>query len=58
MKTEEQRIWGIHTQDDNLFVQENTIAIGWRAMGDLSLIGNSRDSFKKKYAEVYPDKPK
>ena len=58
MKTEEQRIWGIHTQDDSLFLQGNTIAIGWRSMGDLSLIENSRDAFKKKYAEVYPDKSK
>ena len=32
MKTEEKRIWGIHTQDDNLFLQDNTIAIGWRSM--------------------------
>lgn len=58
MKAEEQRIWGIHTQDDNLFLQGNTIAIGWRAMGDLSLIENSRDAFKKKFAEVYLDKTK
>ena len=58
MKTEEQRIWGIHTQDDSLFLQGNTIAIGWRSMWDLSLIENSRDAFKKKYAEVYPDKSK
>lgn len=58
MKTEEQHIWGIHTQDDNLFLRENTMAIGWRAMGDLSLIGNSRDAFKKKYSEVYSGKTK
>lgn len=58
MKTEEQHIWGIHTQDDNLFLQNNTIAIGWMAMGDLSLIKNSRDAFKQKYAETYPDKTK
>ncbi len=58
MKTEEKRIWGIHTQDDNLFLQDKTIAVGWRAMGDLSQIENSRDAFKKKYAETYPDKPK
>ena len=58
MKTEEKRIWGIHTQDDSLFLKENTVAIGWRAMGDLSLIANSRDAFKEKYAETYPDKSK
>lgn len=27
MKTEEKRIWGIHTQDDNLFLQDNTIIL-------------------------------
>ena len=58
MKTEEKRIWGIHTQDDNLFLQRNTMAIGWRSIGDLSLIGKSRDAFKKKYAETYPDRTK
>lgn len=58
MNTEEKHIWGIHTQDDKLFLQDNTIAIGWRKIGDLSLIGNSRDAFKRKYAETYPDKTK
>lgn len=58
MKAEEKRIWGIHTQDDNLFLQNNIIAIGWSKIGDLSLIGNSRDAFKKKFAETYPDKTK
>lgn len=58
MKTEEKRIWGIHTQDDKLFLQENTMAIGWRSIGDLSLIDISRDAFKKKYAETYPDRTK
>ena len=58
MKTEEKRIWGIHTQDDKLFLQNNTMAIGWRSIGDLSLIGISRDAFKKKYAEIYPDRTK
>lgn len=58
MRTEEKRIWGIHTQDDNLFLQDNTMAIGWRDIGDLSHIGNSRDAFKKKYSETYPGKPK
>lgn len=51
---EEKRIWGIHTKDGNLFLQQNIIAIGWKEMGDLSELGNSRDDFRAKYAKVYP----
>ena len=32
---EDMRMWGIHTQDDNLFLRDNVVAIGWKAMGDL-----------------------
>ena len=55
---EEKKIWGIHTQDDNLFLRDNVIAIGWRDMGDLRSIGDDRDAFKARYAEVYPDAKK
>lgn len=55
---EEKKIWGIHTQDDNLFLRNNMIAIGWRDMGDLRSIGDDRDAFKARYAEVYPDAKK
>lgn len=56
--SEEIKVWGIHTYDDNLFLKENVIAIGWREMGDLSLIERDRESFKEKYAEVYKDAKK
>ncbi len=56
--TEEKRVWGIHTQDDNLFLQSNVIAIGWKSIGDLSLISPSRDAFKEKYITTYPDSKK
>ena len=55
---EETRIWGIHTLDDNLFLKENVIAIGWNEIGDLSKIAPDRDAFKKKYIETYPDDKK
>lgn len=55
---EEKKIWGIHTQDDNLFLYGNVIAIGWKDMGDLRLIGDDRDAFKERYVEVYPDAKK
>ena len=54
MQTEEKRIWGIHTQDDNLFLQDNIIAIGWAEMGNLSAIDATRDAFKEKYTQTYP----
>ena len=56
--TEEKRVWGIHSTDDHLFLRDNIIAIGWREMGDLRQIGNSRDDFKEKYIITYPDAKK
>lgn len=58
MPNEEKRIWGIHTKDDNLFLQQDVIAIGWKKMGDLTLIQADRDAFKEKYKEVYSDAKK
>ena len=54
---EEKRVWGIHTPDDDLFLQEHVIAIGWRPMGDLSSLKELAD-FKAKFAHVFPDSPK
>ena len=48
---EEKRIWGIHTMDDHLFLNNNVIAIGWKAIGDLSLIEADREAFKEKYKQ-------
>ena len=58
MADKEKRVWGIHTMDDNLFLHQDVIAIGWREMGDLSQIPADRDAFKEKYLEVYPDSKK
>lgn len=58
MTDSEKRLWGIHTQDDNLFLKHGTIAIGWREMGDLNDIENNREAFKAKYQLVYPDAKK
>lgn len=57
-RNEEKRVWGIHTQDDSLFLHGNVIAIGWKDIGNLSLIENSRDAFKTEYSRVYPDAKK
>lgn len=58
MANDEIKIWGIHTLDDNLFLRNNVIAIGWHDMGDLSRIEANRDAFKEKYRQVYPDAKK
>lgn len=56
--TEEKRVWGIHTQNDTLFLKKGLIAIGWRDFGDLTKVVASRDAFKTHYAEVYPTEKK
>lgn len=58
MADKDKKIWGIHTLNDSLFLKQNVIALGWKDMGDLSLIKDSRDEFKAKYVEVYPDAKK
>lgn len=57
-KSSEIRVWGIHTQDDKLFLNDNKIAIGWRDFGDLSKIEATREAFKDHYIDVYPDAKK
>ena len=54
----ESKMWGIHSRDDGLFRHENLIAIGWSEMGDLSKLPNSRNAFKTRFAQVYPDSKK
>lgn len=55
---DEVRIWGIHTMDDNLFLQNNVIAIGWEEMGSLSEINKTREDYKVAYSKVYSDATK
>ena len=54
----EKRVWGIHTRDDKLFLNNSVIAIGWSQLGDLSLITPDREAFRKKMTEAYPDAKK
>ena len=56
--SEELKVWGIHTLDDNLFLKENVMAIGWGEIGDLNEIVPDREAFKKKYSEVYSNEKK
>jgi restriction system protein len=54
---EDQSIWGIHmgVQHEDRPIKEGYIAIGWKALGDLSRIPPTRDSFKSAVVEAYPD---
>ena len=58
MSETEKKIWGIHTQDEALFLKDGKIAIGWKEIGDLSAIPANRDDFKAKYMQVFPDAKK
>lgn len=58
MQNEEKKLWGIHTQDDDLFLNDNIIAIGWNEMGNLNVIEATRDAFKEKYTQTYPNAKK
>ena len=52
---EEIRVWGIHTMDDQMFLNRNIIAIGWKAMGNLRELLPEREAFKAKYTAVFPE---
>lgn len=55
MAVSNQTVWGIHTMDDSLFLNQHVIAIGWEEMGDLATISASHDAYKDKYIAVYPE---
>ena len=44
--------------NDNLFLNNNVIAIGWKAFGDLSVLDATREAFKAHYEKSYPDAKK
>ena len=57
------RTWGMHTQNDLLFLNESVIAIGWEELGDLSRLSHTKDALKAEYhiLEYYdklPDRSK
>ncbi len=55
---DEVHVWGIHTMDDKLFLQEEVIALGWKDMGDLNKIDSNREVFKERYSIIYPEAKK
>jgi len=56
----EKTIWGIHagktSAAEPLFLEENVIALGWPALGNLSESKGTRDDFKQYYKQHFPDK--
>ena len=55
MANEEKKVWGIHTMDDNLFLNKNVIAIGWKEFGDCSKLEPTREAYKTHFIETYPN---
>lgn len=53
-------VWGIHCviEEEHIFKSKSVIAVGWKDMGDLSLVNKDRDSFKAAYAKVWPQDSK
>ncbi len=58
MTDTEKKTWGIHTQDEALFLKDNKIAIGWKEIGNLLDIPATRDDFKEKYIHTFPNAKK
>lgn len=58
MANDEKKVWGIHTMDDNLFLNKNVIAIGWKEFGDCSKLESIREAYKSHYIKSIPMKRK
>ena len=58
--SDEIRVWGIHTYDDNLFLKENILAHPTTITGSIGVIGMipKFEAFKEKYAEIYKEAKK
>ena len=55
MANEEKKVWGIHTMDDNLFLNKSVIAIGWKEFGDCSKLEPTREAYKSHFIKSYPN---
>jgi restriction system protein len=53
---EERPIWGIHMERgfDTRPISEGFVAIGWEAVGDLSILSPNREAFKKAVSSAFP----
>ncbi|WP_416897263.1 MAG: restriction endonuclease [Minwuia sp.] len=50
-------VWGIHMADilASAPVDDGFVGIGWEPLGDLSALAPTRDAFKARFLEVYPE---
>ena len=59
MSTPSITLWGIHSGEtgdaESLFFQNNLLALGWQATGDLSKLKPDREEFKALLSKSYPD---
>jgi len=53
-------LWGVHCviEEEALFRKQSVVAIGWREIGDLSVVKKDRDSFKSAYVKAWPESSK
>lgn len=58
MGEKEKKTWGIHTFEEDLFLNNGVVAIGWDSIGNLKKIKTDREEFKKAYSEIYPEQTK
>ena len=53
-------LWGIHGgrtgEADSIFLKKNQVALGWEQMGDLAALKPTRDAFKERLIQAYPDR--
>lgn len=52
----EQSVWAIHNRDEELFLRTNTVALGWKEVGNVKKDMYTRESLKERFIEVYPNK--
>ncbi len=52
--TDKKIYWGFHnTNEEFKMLDEDYIALGWKDMGDLSILPNSREAYYKQYEKIY-----
>lgn len=57
-ESREVNVWGIHSEDNALFLQQGIVAIGWNQVGDFRSIDSSREAFKAKVGAAFPGSKK
>lgn len=50
-------VWGVHMPAEvgNGPVEDNAVSIGWSGMGDIFALPKTREAFKERLAQAYPN---